>query len=219
MCLCTVLPLVVDVFQAASLLLQRWTGIPSILGLLLNASSAHPVGRFTLQGTATPWTPLANCARLGYNQKTRHYNILFRHSLKYDFIFLKFVSICLHFITYRGTQLCKYAFNGFGVYIRIFLHLIHFIIDIITGPPFIVLLLFSVFLFCFVLPFLCYFPNISNIRYTAASWLLCCGSHGLITAFGMRLNKKTWVENFHLPHCFDRCSNFLNSNTGVFDAK
>lgn len=66
MCMCTVLPLVVDVFQAASFFLQGWTRIPSILGLLLNASYADPVGRFALQGTATPGTPLANCAGLGW---------------------------------------------------------------------------------------------------------------------------------------------------------
>jgi len=54
----TVLPLISQVFQAASLLLQSWTRFPSICRFLLSIAPTYSQTGFTLFSAATPMTPL-----------------------------------------------------------------------------------------------------------------------------------------------------------------
>lgn len=58
MFMAAVLPLVSQVFQAASLLLQSWTWFPTIFRFLLYVAPTDPQPRMTLFCTATPMTPL-----------------------------------------------------------------------------------------------------------------------------------------------------------------
>lgn len=73
MFMAAVLPLVSQVFQAASLLLQSWTWFPTVFGFLLYIAPTYPQPRMALFCTATPMTPLPHNTGNGCKAVLKHY--------------------------------------------------------------------------------------------------------------------------------------------------
>lgn len=73
MFLATVFPLVSQVFQAASLLLQSWTWLPTIFRFLLNVAPTDPQPGMTLFCTSTPVTPLPHNTGNSCKAVLKHY--------------------------------------------------------------------------------------------------------------------------------------------------
>lgn len=73
MFMATVLPLVSQVFQAASLFLQSWTWFPTIFRVLLHIAPTDTQPRMTLFCTATPMTPLSHNTGNSCKAELKHY--------------------------------------------------------------------------------------------------------------------------------------------------